>query len=181
MIDLYKKVKTLREEKEISQEEISKKIGISRTSYIKFEKGEKELTLSELQKLADILDFHIGDFLDNEKNVEKYKQMLFFILRNMGDKKIVKTKLAKMLYLADFAWYYNTYESMSGMKYRKMTHGPVPNDFFSVLGELEERGLVKKSYGNLAEFYEESEAGKNVKENLLSSEEKKLIKKIVKK
>lgn len=181
MINLYKTIKKLREEKKISQEEISKKIGVSRSSYINFEKGEKELTLSEFQELAKILDVNIGDFLDSEKNIEKYKQMLFVILRAMGGKKIVKTKLAKLLYLADFAWYYNTHESMSGMRYRKMTHGPVPNDFFSILGELEERGLVKKTHGDIAEFYQESEAGKNIKENFINLEEKKMIKKIVKK
>ncbi len=180
MIDLYIKIKKLREEKRVSQEEVAKKIGISRGSYINFEKGEKELTLSEVQKLAELLDFHIGDFLEGGKDIEKYKQMMFFILKNIG-KKIPKTKLAKLLYLVDFTWYYNTYESMSGMRYRKMTHGPVPNNFFSILGEVEERGLLNKKNGDIAEFYELSEAGKNVKDNLLNLEEKKMINKIVKK
>jgi len=177
MINLYKKIKKLREEKKITQEELAKKIGISRSSYINFEKGEKELTLSQFQELAKNLDSHIGEFLDGEKNIEKYKQMLFLFLK-LSKRAIPKTKLAKLLYLADFAWYYNTYESMSGMTYRKLPYGPVPNDYFSILGELEERGLVKKTYGDVAEFYQESEAGKNIKDNLLSSEEKKLIKKI---
>lgn len=180
----YKEIKKIREDKKISQKEIAEKIGISRSSYIVFEKGGKELTLSELEKLTEILGIKITDFLEEKKNIEKYKQMLFYFLKLNREKcetDLVKTKLAKLLYLADFAWYYNTYESMSGITYRKMTHGPVSDDYFSLLGELEERGLVKINNRTKAKFILGTEAGKNVKSNLINKKEKKLMDKIFKK
>ena len=61
--------------------------------------------------------------------------MILFCLRldltDKNDGKVPKTKLAKLLYLADFAWYYDHLKSMSGMQYRKITFGPVPDTFFS--------------------------------------------------
>lgn len=180
----YKEIRKIREDKKISQKEIAEKIRISRSSYIIFEKGEKELTLSELEKLTEILGIKIIDFLEEKKNIEKYKQMLFYFLelnRKNCETDLVKTKLAKLLYLSDFAWYYNTYESMSGMTYRNMNEGPVPNDYFSVLEELRDRKLINIKFGTIAHFITETEAGKNIKSNLISEKEKKLMKKIFKK
>ena len=54
--------------------------------------------------------------------------------------KIPKTKLAKLLYLADFAWYYEHLQSMSGMRYKKMQYGPVPNNYFALVDEAEHQG-----------------------------------------
>ena len=177
MID-FNKIKKIREDRKISQEEVSKSIGISRSSYISFEKGDKELTLSELEKLTKILGLKITDFLEKEKNIEKYKQMLFYFLKlnkENCDTDLVKTKLAKLLYLADFAWYYKTYESMSGMTYRKMDQGPVPNDYFSLLEELNDRNLINIKFGTKAQFIKGTEAAKNFKNDLLNKKEKKLL------
>lgn len=77
-----------------------------------------------------------------EQNYEKYKEMLLAYLRYAASSKgfVTKTKLAKLLYLADFGWFYNKPESMSGMPYRKITYGPVPDIYFRALDELEENG-----------------------------------------
>ena len=177
MIDL-KIIKEKRSEKKISQEEISKEIGISRSSYISFEKGGKELAFSELEKLIKILGLKINDFLKEGKNIEKYKQMLFYFLKlnkEKCDTDLIKTKLAKLLYLADFAWYHKNYKSMSGMVYRKMNQGPVPNDYFSLLEELNDRRLINIKYGNKAHFITGTIASENIKSDLLTKKEKKLL------
>ena len=112
--------------------------------------------------------------------------ILTFLRMNISkDGKIPKTKLAKLLYLADFAWFYNSLESMSGMQYRKIIYGPVPDTFFRVLDELEEDGKIivdrKNENGKECFLVSESESNKNEKIQTISTEEKSLMKKIAEK
>ena len=51
----HKLVKSLRIEKGLYQEEISKKLDLSRYSYIAFEQGRTELSLSQASRIADII------------------------------------------------------------------------------------------------------------------------------
>src|SRR5665811_1638067 len=98
-------IKTVRAKREVSQSEIAKKLGISRASYIAVEQGKRELTVDELAKLLNILGVSREEFEGGEiPNYEKYKQMILAFLRlNKG---VPKTKLAKLLYFADFGWFY---------------------------------------------------------------------------
>ena len=143
--DYYKFIKELRIKKGLSQVEIARKIGISRSSYIKFEQGKTELSLSEAAKLADMFGISLEEMKTGLKpNYIKYKQMILAFLRSdvAVNGKITKTKLAKLLYLSDFAWFYKHLESMSGMSYRKIQYGPVPDNYFRAIDELFEDGLV---------------------------------------
>ena len=178
-------IKDLRKKKGFSQQEMAGKIDISRPSYIALEQGKRELSLSEAGKLADIFGVSIETFSGrNIQNIEKYKQMIFTFLRNdlASDDKVPKTKLAKLLYLADFSWYYNHLESMSGMEYRKIPYGPVPDTYFRVIEELYEEGkldIEKTREG--AMLISETSSGKRESVNLLNSSEKKLLRDISKK
>ena len=51
-----------------------------------------------------------------------------------------KTLFAKLIYFADFAWYYNELRPMSGMKYRRDQFGPVPDQFFRLTDNMVESG-----------------------------------------
>lgn len=74
-------IKKLREEKSISQLEVAEKVGISRTSYISFEKGDRSLSLNEavtLSQMFDIsleeintgkLDLHLDITLDKSRTI----------------------------------------------------------------------------------------------------------------
>ena len=123
-------------------------IGVSRPTYTALESGKKQdLDVSEAQKLANFFGVSLSELVSGTvENVEKYKQMILSYLRmNISTSrggKVTKTKLAKLLYLADFAWYYNNLESMSGMQYKKFTYGPVPDTFFRVLDEMEGAGKI---------------------------------------
>ena len=178
-------VQNLRKQRDLSQQEIAKKLGISRTSYIALEKGTRDPKLKEAKKLADILGVSINDFLNEEKpNFEKYRQMLFIFLRNnlSKDGKVTKTKLAKLLYLADFAWYYKHLESMSGMQYRKITYGPVPDAYFRIVDELYEEGKIDiETTDEGAMLISQKKGGEREPVDMLSSKEKKLIDDISKK
>ena len=154
---------------------------MSRGSYINIEKGEKEITINQLEVIAEYFGVGLTGFLeDREAKKKKYEQMLFMFLRKIGgDGKIPKTKLAKLLYLADFSWFYENYESMSGMEYRKIAHGPVPDDYFVLLEELDGKGKINIQAKRGALLISETRVGEKVGSDLLSTEEKKKIEKVV--
>ncbi|KKU44557.1 MAG: Helix-turn-helix domain protein [Berkelbacteria bacterium GW2011_GWA2_46_7] len=151
MNSLAERIKERRLARGISQEVVASELGISRPSYIAIEQGSKELTLSQLEKLANVLRTSISNLqyevynLDgDEKKSKKYLQIILNCLRSGTDKdgKITKTKLAKLAYLADFAWFYTNLEPMSGLAYRRIQQGPVPDEYFRSIDELFESGAV---------------------------------------
>ncbi|MCX6756299.1 MAG: helix-turn-helix domain-containing protein [Candidatus Nomurabacteria bacterium] len=182
------KIKRLRNDRGFSQEQVSKAIGVSRPTYTAIESGKQELSLEEAKKLATLFSIGVDELLSGTiPNIPKYKHMILTYLRmNISkDGKIPKTKLAKLLYLADFAWFYNNLESMSGMQYRKITYGPVPDTFFRALDELEVDGKItiehKNDDGKEMFLISESDSNKNEKIETLSKEENTLMKKIAEK
>lgn len=54
-------IKSLRVKRGFSQSEIALKMGISRTSYIAFEQGKRELTLAEANELSKIFDISLQE------------------------------------------------------------------------------------------------------------------------
>ena len=177
------KIKKLRLERGFSQDQIAKTIGVSRPTYTAIESGKQELSLEEAKKLATLFSIGVDELLSGSiPNIQKYKHMILTFLRmNVSrDGKIPKTKLAKLLYLSDFAWFYHSLESMSGMQYRKIVYGPVPDIFFRVLDELEEDGkiIIDRKFDDGKDIFlvSESESNKNEKIQTISSEEKDLMK-----
>lgn len=181
--EYYKLIKQIRIERGLSQADIAEKVGIGRTTYINFEQGKVELNLSEVIKLSDIFGISLEEIKSGLKpNYLKYKQMILAFLRlkeGVGGK-IPKTKLAKLLYLADFAWFYKNLESMSGMSYRKIQFGPVPDHYFRAIDELFEDGVIdidnKTKDGAFLIYQTRSGEGEKLTE--LENSEKKLIKDI---
>ncbi|KKP55790.1 MAG: helix-TurN-helix domain protein [Parcubacteria group bacterium GW2011_GWC1_34_10] len=179
------KIKELRNNGGLSQEQVAKAIGVSRPTYTSIESGKQELSLDEAKKLATLFGIGVDELSSgNISNLQKYKQMIITFLRMnvSSDGKIPKTKLAKLLYLADFAWFYEHLESMSGMQYRKIAYGPVPDVFFRALDELESDGKInidhKNENGKECFLVSELASNKNEKIQTISVEEKSLMKKI---
>ncbi len=172
-------IKSLRIQRGFSQLEISNRLGISRSSYIAFEQGKRELTLSEAEKLTNIFGISITEIESGVKaNYEKYKQMILAYLRSNPDIRngVPKTKLAKLLYLADFSWFYKNLKSMSGMEYRKMQYGPVPELYFLAIDELFESGKIQiTSTLEGAMLITQTRGGEKTPLPEISKEEKKLI------
>lgn len=181
-------MKGLRKENKMSQEQVARVIGVSRPTYAEIESGKQKLDIEEVQKLTKFFSIGIDELLSgNIPNMEKYKHMILEFLRMSisRDGKVPKTKLAKLLYLSDFAWFYTHLKSMSGMQYRKIAYGPVPDTFFRAIDELEETGKIniehKATEGKEMFLISESESNKNEKTASLSKEEIILMNKIAKK
>jgi len=171
----------IRQKNKWTQEEMANFIGVSRPTYMALEKGDGSLTVDQLKKLADKIGCDPADVLSEDVvNEEKYREVLVETIRHGADKdgKITKTKLAKLIYLNDFGWYYKHLESMTGAKYRRLQLGPVPNIYFAKLEELIAEGTLNLEMKNNYQMISLSRAGEMSKPNLLNTEEKKLIKNV---
>jgi transcriptional regulator with XRE-family HTH domain/uncharacterized phage-associated protein len=172
-------IKALRNERGFSQAEIALKLGISRSSYIAFEQGNRELTLAEANQLSQIFEISLEDIQNGkihmpdtllEKNahvvkskkrdqndptpedrisvpqerVDKFKQVLLYILAKVGGKPNVgQTVLYKLLYFIDFDYYEKYEEQLIGARYMKNTHGPTPVIFPKIITDLEAEGAIE--------------------------------------
>ena len=172
-----------------SQERVADAIGVSRPTYINIESGKKDLTITQAEKLSSALHIGIDDILgisdgssvfsDVLSSTDKYKQIILNALRYGADKndgKITKTKLAKLVYLADFIWYYENLKPMSGMTYRKLPRGPVADVYFRALDEMEDDGVIAREPRGRAIMF--SLVEKEAPKSRLSDAEIGLIKKI---
>ena len=187
MIKLAESVKKMRTIRGLTQVQVAEALNIARSSYIAIEKGSRDVTLTEAEQLARTLGVTVEEIYKRvAPDHNKYRQMILFFLRSVpGDGKVPKTKLAKYLYLADFAWFYSNLESMSGMAYRRISFGPVPDQFFRAIDELESEGLLKIQYkvqnGSDVHLISVTDAGRKMKLDEISVKETELMKKIEKK
>lgn len=184
------KIKGLRQDRKLNQIDVADRLGISRPTYIDVEKGEKELTLGQVKRLASFLGTSFEELIldtaqiaSNDYNLDKYKQIILNCLEHGGDSsdnRLTKTKLAKLAYLADFAWFYDHLKPMSGLAYRRIQQGPVPDQYFRVIDELYDSGAItieKKKDGTVWMIG----AVEKAPSNKLSKDETILIKKIAQK
>lgn len=172
------KIKERRTEKRLSQEQVAKAIGVSRPTYTAIEAGKQKLDIEEAQKLAGLLGVSIEELLSGSvPDYEKYKQMILAFLRM--DKQITKTKLAKLLYFADFGWFYYHLESMSGMQYRKIQYGPVADSYFRIVDEMFDQGEINiEQTKDGAMLISQTRSGSKIPLSQLNKEEQKLMSKI---
>ena len=164
-------IKYLREERNLSQATVAIATHMSRASYVAVEKGTKELTLAEADALTKLFGITIDALLRTEApNVTKYTQMMYAFLRAAkGDKlPLKKTKLAQLLYLADFSWFYHHAQSLSGVTYRHTDFGPLADVYFRLLEEMEANGTIniKQIYRDDYHMYEIEETRTSAKKPL---------------
>lgn len=69
---MYKRIRDLREEKNLNQTEISKMLGMSQTGYSKYETGENDIPTSILIKLANFYDTSVDYILELTDDPERY-------------------------------------------------------------------------------------------------------------
>lgn len=127
----------------MSQDELAKKIGLSRVAISDLENGKRSISALELSSICRVFGIHIDYFLKNEGPVnpsrtlnkedihfdpEKLKNALLYVLELCGGKpNIGETVLYKLLYFIDFNFFEITGKPVTGLTYVKLQYGPVPS------------------------------------------------------
>ena len=168
-------IEKIRSARGITQEQIADVLGVSRVTYINVKNGKRDLTTSELEKLSVYFNVPIAEFFDHPRNNEKFRQMYFYILRYFKEG-IPKTKLAKLLYLADFSYFYDNLSPMSGVRYVRREYGPVADIFFELTDDLYDKGKIDIKPLDYALMIKSTTIEHD--DYLLSDEEKALLEKI---
>jgi DNA-binding XRE family transcriptional regulator/uncharacterized phage-associated protein len=182
------RIELARLDRGFTQEQVANAIKVSQPTYVNIEAGKKELTVRQAEALSSMLRISMEDilgvtdgatgFADVLSGTEKYKQIILNALKYGADDdgKITKTKLAKLIYLADFIWYYLHSSPMSYVTYRKLPRGPVADVYFRALDELEEDGaIIREPKGKAILF---SLVEKEAPTSRLTEDERSLIQKI---
>ncbi len=176
----------LRKSNKISQEDLAKRLGISRPTLIAIEKGERDITLGELKNISKIFDLPIEIILDEELNTDartnaqghtkkalnRFRNLILLCIKYGADDdgRITKTKLAKLVYLCDFAGYYHFLKPISGFEYRRLAQGPVAIQFFDIIDQDEEINVQSSGKAIMVSLNQQPDTSE------LNKDEEKLIK-----
>ena len=169
-------IQQLRKKNNLTQKFLASKIGVSRPTYMQIEQGERDLTITEAQKLADIFGIPFDDFRRGkdssitaeikkdkikpkmkkqeirisvpQKNLKKFKEVLLYVLLKVGGKPNVgEAVIYKLLYFIDFDFYEKFEEQLVGATYIKNHYGPTPVEFKAVVDDMIQGGEVVKVEG----------------------------------
>ncbi len=165
------KFKKLIAKYQISQSELARIIKVSRPTVIKILSGNRELRMSEADKLAMNLGISTAEIFGetseveiilekksakkNSKiktrisvpaeNVEKFKNALLYITQKIGAMPNVgQTVLYKILYFCDFDYYEKYEEQLIGATYIKNHFGPTPREFSKIIKEMVKDGEIEE-------------------------------------
>ena len=173
---LSKFVQQLRKKHNLTQEFLASELNISRPTYVQIEHGERDLTITEAEKLASIFSISFEDFRHAkdssitaeikkekikpktkkqeirisipQKNLKKFKEVLLYILSKIGGKpNIGEAVLYKLLYFIDFDFYEKFEEQLIGATYIKNHYGPTPVEFKAVIDNMIQDNEVVKIEG----------------------------------
>ena len=70
---MYKRIRDLREDRDMNQTQVAKMLGMSQTGYSKYETGENDIPTSILIKLSEFYNTSIDYILGQTDNPERYK------------------------------------------------------------------------------------------------------------
>ncbi|MBI5728805.1 MAG: DUF4065 domain-containing protein [Candidatus Magasanikbacteria bacterium] len=187
---LGEKIKIWREERDMSQEQFAKAIGLSRVAVSEVERGNRGVDAIELAKIAGIFNISTDALLsDNKPNKsvlvennfnfepKKLRNIILYILEKCGGKpNLGETVLYKLLYFIDFDNFEITGQPVTGLNYINRQFGPVPatKEYCTVVEEMQEAdqlkifsqeyyGLVQKRYVALTNYEEGTLSLKEIK------------------
>lgn len=162
-------LRKIRQEQNITQEFLAKKISVSRPTYAQIENGVRDMSVKEAQKLARFFGLSLENFLAGKKilwskvelektrktkiqklesrisvpqeKVEKFKEVLLYILEQIGARpNIGVAVICKLMYFIDFDYYEKFEEQLIGAKYIKNHFGPTPVAFSEIVKQMEKDG-----------------------------------------
>lgn len=167
---LGNKIKQLRQNVGLSQEQFSDLLKINRVAVSQIESGARKITAEEITKIAEVFNISTDILLNAKKDVEiileetkekipkkekirinvpqknlkKFKEVLLYILNKIGSRSnIGETVLYKILYFIDFDYYEKYEEQIVGATYQKNHYGPTPKEFIKIIAQMEGKDLTK--------------------------------------
>lgn len=69
---MYKRIRELREDHDLTQSKLAKILGMSQTGYSKYETGENDLPTDILKKLSSLYNVSIDYILEETDETKKY-------------------------------------------------------------------------------------------------------------
>jgi transcriptional regulator with XRE-family HTH domain len=164
------RIKKLREEIGMSQQDLAERLGLLRPTVSQMENGERKITAEELIKLSGILNTsvqYLMGLVDQPeivlherrekmtkpqmrinvpaKKLDKFREVLLYILEKVGSKpNIGETVIYKLLYFVDFNYYEKYEEQLIGATYIKNTYGPTPIEFRKIVDKMIEKKEIIK-------------------------------------
>jgi len=170
MLGIGGKIKALRTRAGISQLKLAEMLGVSRPAISQIENGQRKVSAAELDRLAGIFNVSANSLLDREKepevilhdkpqagiyqpairinvpqkNLEKFKEVLLYVLNKVGSKpNIGETVIYKLLYFMDFDFYEKYEEQLAGATYIKNRYGPTPVEFKKIVEGMMDKEIVQ--------------------------------------
>lgn len=172
---LGKRIKRIRGDADLSQEDLAKRLKINRVAVSQIENGERKLSAEEVAELSKTFGVTADILLDLEqeieiilekagekakkqteassmrisvpqKNIKKFKEVLLYILNQIGSRSnIGETVIYKLLYFIDFNFYEKYEEQLIGATYIKNRYGPTPVEFKKIIKEMEGKEVARIS------------------------------------
>ena len=166
-----KRILDLRKLKGLSQDDLAKFLKIPRSSVAQIELGNRNVSVIEIIKLSEVLNFSLDKFLAKEYKavgevkaaveaspvkqdirvsvpklkVDKFKNVLLYILeRCAGKPNVGETVFYKLLYFSDFNYFEKYEEHLTGSQYRKLPYGPVPQKMDSIISQMTKNGQLQR-------------------------------------
>lgn len=167
------KIKQLRDDANLSQQDVADAIGVARATYASLEVDRRPPNLDEINALAEYYQVSPSELIsgetgavnepvaahkfekteeeiiprdiDPQTNPEKLREVLLYVLEKVGAKPNVgETVLYKLLYFIDFDYYEKTGQSITGLTYVRNHFGPTPTrDFVGVVEGMKAGGELE--------------------------------------
>ncbi len=165
------RIKELREKADMSQESLAQKMKMSRPAITQIEKGTRKVSAEELVNFSQMFHVPVDGILNQgkepevflqeeraakaakpqmrisvpQKNLQKFKEVLLYILNKVGAKEnIGETVVYKLLYFIDFDFYEKYEDQLVGATYIKNKYGPTPVEFAKIVEKMIKDGEIEK-------------------------------------
>lgn len=163
-----------RKKRNLTQAFVASALKISRPTYVQIEQGQRDVTITEARKLAEIFDISLENLLAEheppvakiilkrgqdktaakrpsmridvpQKNVQKFREVLLYILERVGARpNIGETVIYKLLYFIDFDFYEKYEEQLIGATYIRNNYGTTPIEFKTITDAMVQAGEIEK-------------------------------------
>ena len=95
MNDIYLKIKDIRLKKNLTQEDISKKLGMAQSNYARMERGLSQITVERLGEIAEIFEMSPEAILSHSETESDFKEDVKFYINQVNKLEAKNKKLEK--------------------------------------------------------------------------------------